>query len=445
MTDVLRLRLLGFPELRLGDAPLRFRRRKTLALLVYLVLTGRPAARETLATLLSDPDETSEQLALQSLRASVAELRDQLAGHFILSRQAVAFDSAAPHHADVHEFQRLFASADAGMPGTMARAAELYAGDLLAGFTLRGAPGYEIWLTAERQRLRDLAAQAWQQQLEASAAMGDLAMGLAAAERLLAISPTAERTYRSMMALLATGGEHDRALQLYERCRSTLAERLGVAPSPETTALYERIFRAGVPPAAAAHVRHGVVAPHDAGLLLLVERLAAPECRLVTLLAATTDAATALAMRAVTCFLTGGQTSQPFPDGVYVTTAAPGPQPPARSAGSLAELIRQAFARGANDALVGDDVLLGRLAATSMLLVLDGLTPTDDEVALVAAILRRAPRVTLLVSARERLQLQEEWVLDVEEGAEQRRDGQGATVGPREQADGGQRESQVIA
>lgn len=415
MTDVLRLRLLGSPELRLGDAPLRFRRRKTLALLVYLVLTGRPAARETLATLLSDPDETSEQLALQSLRASVAELRDHLADHLILSRQAVAFDPAAPHWADVHEFQRLLASAGAGEAEAMARAAELYAGDLLAGFTLRGAPGYETWLTAERQRLRDLAAQAWQQQLEASAAVDDLATGLAVTERLLAISPTAERTYRRVMALLASRGERERALQLYERCRSTLAERLGVAPSPETTALYERIRREGLPGAAATLVPQGVVPPQDAELALLVERLAAPECRLVTLLAATPDAATVLAMRAVTCFLTAGRTPQSFPDGVYVTTAAPGPQPPARSAGSFTQLIRQALASGANGALVGDDALLERLEASSMLLVLDGLTPTDDEVALIAAILRRAPRVTLLVAARERLQLQEEWVLDVDE------------------------------
>lgn len=413
MTDVLRLRLLGSPELRLGDAPLRFRRRKTLALLVYLVLTGRPAARETLATLLSDPDETSERLALHSLRASVAELRDHLAGHLILSRQTVAFDPAAPHWADVHEFQRLLASAG-GAPEAMARAAELYAGDLLAGFALRGAPGYEAWLTAERQRLRDLASQAWHQQLEAATAAGDPATGLAAAERLLAISPTSERTYRLVMTLLAARGELEQALRLFERCRSTLAERLGVAPSSETTALYERIRREGAPPAAAPLAQYAAAAPADADLALLVERLAAPECRLVTLLAATPDAATALAMRAVTCFLTADQPPR-FPDGVYVTSAAPGSQASARSYGSLAELVRQTLAPGAGGALMGDETLLERLAATGMLLVLDGLTPTDDEVALVAAILRRAARVTLLVSARERLWLQEEWVLDVGE------------------------------
>jgi DNA-binding SARP family transcriptional activator len=415
MTDLLQLRLLGYPELRLGDAPLRFRRRKTLALLVYLVLTGRTAARETLAALLSDPDETSEQLALQSLRASVAELRDQLAGHLILSRQAVAFHPAAPHWADVHEFQQLLTSANAGAPGALDRAAELYADELLAGFSLRGAPGYEAWLAAERLRLRDLAAQAWHQRLESSAEAGDLAAGLAAAERLLAISPTAELTYRRVMTLLAARGERERALEFYERCRAALGERLGVAPSAETTLLYERIRSEGALPAVAPLARRGIAPHSDAELALLVERLAAPECRLVTLLAATPEAATALAMRAVTAFLTAGQLPQPFPDGVYVTSAATGAQVSTHSARSLTELILQVLAHRAHNTLAGADAILEQLSATGMLLVLDGLTPTDNEVALVAAILRRAPRVTLLIAARERLLLQEEWVLDVGE------------------------------
>jgi DNA-binding SARP family transcriptional activator len=415
MTDVLQLRLLGYPELRLGDAPLRFRRRKTLALLVYLVLTGRPAARETLAALLSDPDKTSEQLALQSLRASVSELRDQLADYLVVSRQAVAFEPAAPHRVDVHEFQHLLTPADVGVPARLARAAELYAGDLLAGFTLRGAPGYEAWLAAERQRLRDLAAQAWHQRLESAAAAGDLAAGLAAAERLLAICPTAEATYRRVMALLAARGEREQALQFYERCRTALAEQLGVTPAPETIALYARISAEGARAAAPPRVRRAGIAPPDDELALLVERLAAPECRLVTLLAATPEAATALAMRAVTRFLMADHMPPPFPDGIYVIAAAAGSQSPTPSTHSLAEMIRHVLAAGSSEHPASADALLEHLASAGMLLVLDGLMPTENELALVVAILRRAPWVTLLVAARERLYLQEEWVLDVGE------------------------------
>jgi hypothetical protein len=51
----------------------------------------------------------------------------------------------------------------------------------------------------------------------------------------------------------------------------------------------------------------------------------------------------------------------------------------------------------------------------ALLLVLDGLVPTEEDATLVAQILRSAPRVKILVAARERLFLQEEWVLDVEE------------------------------
>jgi DNA-binding SARP family transcriptional activator len=414
MDQLLRMRLFGYPEIRLGATPLSFRRRKSVALLAYLALTGRPAARETLAALLAD--ETSEQLALQSLRASIAELREQLDGYLLLSRQSVAFNSAAPHWIDVQEFQRrVGATADAG--GAPPQGDELYAGDLLEGFVLRGAPGFGAWLAAERQQLRDLALRAWHEQLDAHAAAGDLRAALAVADRLLAASPIAEQTYRKAMALLAASGERERAMQLYARCRAALAEHLGVTPLHETTALYERIRDGSfvAPTPAAAPPSRDAATPPPSDLALLAERLADPECRLVTLLAPSPMTATALALRVVARFLALGQApgAHPFPDGVYVTAPGGEPHAPAAPRPGLAQLIWQALAEGGDGALSADGSLLERLSSRALLLVLDGLTPTDDEVALVAAILQRAPRVTLLAASRERLYLQEEWVLDV--------------------------------
>jgi DNA-binding SARP family transcriptional activator len=53
MCTELRLELLGPARITRGGAPLSFARRKALALLAYLVLTGRPHSREALASLLT--------------------------------------------------------------------------------------------------------------------------------------------------------------------------------------------------------------------------------------------------------------------------------------------------------------------------------------------------------------------------------------------------------
>jgi DNA-binding SARP family transcriptional activator len=414
MAELFRMRLLGYPELSLGGLPLAFRRRKTVALLVYLVLENRPIARETLAHFFADA--TSERLARHSLRASVAELREQLPSHFVVSRQAIAFNNSARHWVDVQEFQRRLAAADRGSQSLLAHATELYAGDLLAGFTLRHAPDFDAWLTAERLRLRDLAARAWHEQLDAAIAAGDPASCIAVAHRLLDANPSAEVTYRKAMALLAAHGEHDQALQLYERCRAALAARLEVAPLPETTALYERIRGERGMPARAQPPLFDAGAWARSDVALLLDRLASPECRLVTLLAPTPAAATALALRAVTHLLASGAAlhPHPFPDGVYITSPeqALGSSP---LADSLGQPLSQACAGATPAALPAIEKLLERIGASTLLLVLDGLTPTESEVTLVAGILRRAPAVTLLVVARERLFLQEEWVLDVDE------------------------------
>ena len=49
----LRLRLMGTPEVRLDGVRLSIQRRRALALLAFLAVTGRPHRREVLATLLA--------------------------------------------------------------------------------------------------------------------------------------------------------------------------------------------------------------------------------------------------------------------------------------------------------------------------------------------------------------------------------------------------------
>jgi hypothetical protein len=54
MVPELRIRTLGTPQVWLGEVPLTFRRRKSLALLVYLALTRLAHGRDALASLFVD-------------------------------------------------------------------------------------------------------------------------------------------------------------------------------------------------------------------------------------------------------------------------------------------------------------------------------------------------------------------------------------------------------
>lgn len=66
MTEILRLTLLGSPQIHLSNQPLTdFATNKAQALVFYLAVTGRPHSRDELATLLGDgmTDAQAKKLA----------------------------------------------------------------------------------------------------------------------------------------------------------------------------------------------------------------------------------------------------------------------------------------------------------------------------------------------------------------------------------------------
>ena len=78
------------------------------------------------------------------------------------------------------------------------------------------------------------------------------------ARRAVELDPAKEAAYRQLMCALAAAGERGEALRVWERCRVTLVEELGVDPSPETEAVYLQLIDA-TPPAVTTALPSGVV------------------------------------------------------------------------------------------------------------------------------------------------------------------------------------------
>src|SRR5687767_7636149 len=159
MADIALTVLGGFGLRATGSAePVTLPTKKCRALLAYLALSkGRPLSRELLATLLWG--ETEDRLARQNLRYSLAMLRKALPA-LTPSALAVAGEtivlSPSTIAVDALEFERLM---DEGSPAALTSAVTLYRGDLLAGLGL-DEPGFDDWLTAERERFHERALEA---------------------------------------------------------------------------------------------------------------------------------------------------------------------------------------------------------------------------------------------------------------------------------------------
>ncbi len=418
MAEELRLEVLGGLRITRGGAPVDFVSSKAPALLVYLAVTGRLHYRAALAALLWS--EHPEEDARRNLRVVLANLRQTLAPHLLITREAIAFDRAGDYWLDVDQFE---AALQAESPVDVSRlqaAVRLYRGDFLEGFYVREAPAFDEWATAQRERLRQLALNALHELVSYHTDQHEYAAGLDACTRLLGLDPWREDAHRQLMMLLALSGQQSAALAQYDACRRVLEAELGAEPSEETTRLYQRIRAGELAPPSRATTRHDLAparerfrpptlpAPptgfigRETELAQIAVRLAGPSCRLLTLIGPGGIGKTRLALEAAARHAAG------FRDGVAFV--------PLASATSLTQMMSaMADALGVTFVEQRDArlQLLAYLRDRHMLLVLDNLEQLPEGAGLIAIILETAPAVVILATSRERLNLQSEWLLDV--------------------------------
>ncbi len=103
------------------------------------------------------------------------------------------------------------------------------------------------WLRPHRQAIDQLRQRAIEVVVRAAGARGDHHRALAAARDLLEQHPLDERAHRTLIGALDRAGDRAGAVRAYERCRTTLAEQLGIDPSGETVAVYLAALRADAP------------------------------------------------------------------------------------------------------------------------------------------------------------------------------------------------------
>jgi DNA-binding SARP family transcriptional activator/tetratricopeptide (TPR) repeat protein len=230
------VRLLGSPHVLRDGVPVRFDTRKATALLALLALSEGARPRDVLADVLW-PDADLDR-ARGALRRTLSTLRSGIGAHHVeATRDHVRLRRGEGLVVDVDLFRSARERADP------AAAVAAYHGDLLEGFVVRDAPGFEDWLATESEGLRRgltaaLAALAVEQE-----AAGDVAGAVASVRRWLDADPLHEPAHQALIRLLATSGDRAGALAQYRACVRTLSRELGVPPLAETVRLHEEVSR----------------------------------------------------------------------------------------------------------------------------------------------------------------------------------------------------------
>ncbi|MFZ6030080.1 MAG: AfsR/SARP family transcriptional regulator [Chloroflexota bacterium] len=416
-----------------GD-PLAFETDKARALLAYLAAeTSQPQRRERLAGLLWS--DVPEERALHNLRQALSGLRKALRDEnsavpfLLIRRETVQVNPQSDIRLDIAIFEQEIAAAlhryQHHSPHTkvdrrlnvrrLQQAIALFRGPFLDQMYLNGSPLFDEWASLRREATTRRMLEALTILAELHERRNEIGAARQYAAQIASLAPWDELAQARVMRLLAGEGQWSAAQAQYHHLRRSLQAQLGVEPAAETVALYEDIRRSAsqnTPFAAlSSPASHNLPLPmtsfigRASELDRLCELLADPCCRLLTLLGPGGVGKTRLAIE------TARQQVGIFCDGVYFVPL---------SAVASADLLPGALADGLGFTFyseqTGADQLLHFVEKKHMLWVLDNLEqllplPADS---LISRVIQQSPGVTIVATSRQRLNLQEEHIFQVE-------------------------------
>lgn len=254
---LLRLAVLGTPEVFHDGNRLTFALRKAQALLIYLAVEEGMHTRCKLTALLwpdSEPAEARRSLrnALYLLRSVLSDASSSPHIHLIGEGGLLGLNRQSPFELDLGVVQQTYQQvlrlstvsppSQAAIPmGNVQHTLTLVRGLFLDGFSLGGATPFDEWVLQQQRQ--------WQVRLQAlydrlsrwQEAAGELEQSKATLMRWLALDPLAEEASRRLMHLHLAGGNATAAWQVYATLRSRLTQDLQIKPSLETVALAQQI------------------------------------------------------------------------------------------------------------------------------------------------------------------------------------------------------------
>lgn len=400
MTDkTVEIRLLGVPQIRIEERTItEWRSRKALALFGYLVMNPARQLRSQLATLFWG--DSAETTARTNLRINLSHLNQLLPGCLNITRETVEFAPTVPCRVDTLEFAQLLAGDDAQ---TLEAAIALWRGELLAGLEEIDERGFWEWLSLERSLWREKCLAAYDRLIQLYLAQGRATAATDAARGLVNLDPLREKSQQYLMTALVEQGERHQALHEYQSYTALLEAEVGAKPAAELTRLHDQI-RAG---ASARPLRHNL--PHErtpfVGYTQEVAQITAHlrqgSARLLTLIGLGGSGKTRLAVHVAHQELLNRW------DGIYFVALA------AAKSGELPDLILRALGlmhRSYRDAAA---ILKAWLSRRKILLVLDNFEQVLDDAIQLVDLLDGAPQLTIIATARERLNLYGEHIVEL--------------------------------
>ena len=403
---MLEIRTLGTLTIQKNGEILKFfGSSKAEAILAYVALEGGQQSRVGLAAMFWP--ESSDKNASASLRVALSALRKHVGEYIEITREIVRFKQGANVYLDALDFERKISKEE------IAQALQLYRGDLLAGLYIQDSNEFENWRRWEQERLRILLIDAVQVSISDDLIQGNFKNSQHMASELLQIDPLNEIALQQYMVALALDGKRTDALKHYQHGSKILMAELGIKPSAETETIkhlisegdLESLSQQILPKNNLPHLQTSFIGREEECTQVL-NLLKDESCRLVTLFGPGGVGKTRLSVQVARKAL------NLFTDGVFFIPLE-GISSSEFLIPAIAKALRFDFDQYLDPSSDTNNQLNRYLDNRSILLILDGYEHLMDGNQLLSTMLQNTAGSRLLVSSRQKLNIQGEWIHQV--------------------------------
>lgn len=226
--ETINVHLLGTPHVEIDGAPINFPYKKMEALFYYLCVKKNVTRPEIVQMLWPDTNETAGR---KSLREALYQIKKTFGPDCLETRDRthLSFHPDFPIHVDWDEItpENILDYGDIG---------------ILSHFHVKNTYEFEEWTAQLQEEYNRIYVQAVQQRLYQADAQKDIEQIKHYSKILFKKDPYNEDYYYEAMDICAVNGHYNLALRFYNEMKDTFQRELGISPSKEASALYERIL-----------------------------------------------------------------------------------------------------------------------------------------------------------------------------------------------------------
>ncbi|RMG70026.1 MAG: hypothetical protein D6711_18380, partial [Chloroflexi bacterium] len=234
----LKFYLLGSPRIEYQGELIKLERRKALALLAYLAVTGKPCNRDYMATLLWS--EYNEKSARASLRRILTVIKKTPIDAYLgVDRQNIWLKHSDDLWIDIQQLQDI--QDDILDVESLEAIINLYQSGFMSGFSLKDSLTFDSWQSLQAQTFQQVLLEKIDQIVHRLIDFNEMDQAIKFLRYSIAIDPLNDTAQRQVIRLYAISGQRSAALKQYETYCKLLEQELGVEPHEETQRLYEAI------------------------------------------------------------------------------------------------------------------------------------------------------------------------------------------------------------